>query len=652
MPRAVRPVASFAVAVCAIAASAPVSAAVPHVRIDDVKRGSLLLPTDEPGTFRELPTLGTELEVYVTGLVLRAELTQRFVTPSIASEEALYAFPLPDGAAVDRLRVTIGDRVIEGEIREREEARRTFEQAKREGRRASLVEQQRPNLFTNALANLPAGVVVEVTIGYQEVLRYDDGRVRLSFPTAITPRYTPPFAVGRLATIPAAASGEAGPLGAGSIDARVHVEAGFPLTSIAVPSHARSGTPQVAIQRAGEERFLVTLTRVSADRDVVVEWRALPSQRPRARLLYESFGGEQYAMLLVTPPTLSDDTAHPLVPREVVFVIDSSGSMHGPSMQQAKDALALAIERLRPSDRFNVVDFDSSARALFEAPVLASAEQRRQAARWVSSLSADGGTEMLGALDLAFRQRTADFTGVRQIVFITDGAVTNEAALFDRIRVDLEDTRLFTVGIGAAPNGHFMRKAAELGRGSFTYIANTTEVADKMGALFAKVERPALTDITVGFGAAVEMYPAQLPDLYAGEPIVVVAKAAELGARAVVTGRQGELPFRAEVSLAGGDARGALHKLWARRKVEALTDGGARYGGDDSRAAIVATALTHGIVTQFTSLIAVEQRALASLQTRDIGSLPQGGTPASLLLLVGAGLLGAAGAGARKRRRS
>lgn len=629
--------------------SAPAAAAVAHVRLDDVARGSLLLPTDEPGTFRELPTLDTRLDVHVSGLLVRAEVTQRFQTTEAAEAEALYAFPLPDGAAVDRLRVKIGERVIEGVIKEREEARQIFEQAKREGKKASLVEQHRPNLFTNALANLPPGVVVEVTIGYQEVLPYDDGRVRFSFPTAITPRYTPPFAVGRLATVPAGTAGFAGPLGAGRIDAQVTVDAGFPAQAVTSPSHP------LDVKRHGDERFAVTV-RGAADRDVVVEWRARPSAEPRARLLYESFGGEQYALLLVTPPRAADVETRP-VPREVVFVIDSSGSMHGESLEQAQQALVLAIERLGEADRFNVVDFDSSARALFEAPVPATSASREEAARFVHALTADGGTEMYGALQLAFAQKTEAFAGVRQIVFITDGAVSNEAALFDAIRARLEDRRLFTVGIGRAPNGHFMRKAAELGRGTFTYVASLPEVREKMSALFTKLERPALTDIAVDFGVPVEMYPAKVPDLYAGEPVLVVARAKELGARVRVTGARGAARFEAEVALAGGDARGALHKLWAHRKVEALVDGGptprgAPYGGDAARAEIVATALRHGIVTSFTSLVAVEEPALASLSAPPVGSLPQGGTPALLLLLVGGGLLSAGAYGARRRRPS
>lgn len=645
MTAAVRSLASLALAVVVLLlASAQARAAVRHVRLDDVKRGSLLLPTLEPGTFREVPTLGTVVDFHVTGLVVRAEVTQRFETPAEDTAEAVYAFPLPDGAAVDRLRVKIGERVIEGEIRERADARRTYEKAKREGRKASLVEQHRPNLFTNALANLPAGVLVEVTLGYQEVLRYDDGEVRLSFPTAVTRRYTPPFATGPNGTVPAAVMKQVGPHGAGHLTARVHVDAGFPLSSVQSPSH------ELRAVYDGEERFHVTVTDVPADRDLVVQWRATPSTKPRARLLYETFGGEQYALLLVTPPAVFPQDA-PAVPREVTFVIDTSGSMHGESMVQAKGALALAVERLHERDRFNVVEFNSTTRALYPEPVPASASNRAHAAHFVSGLRADGGTEMLAALDVALKQRTQSFEGMRQIVFITDGAVSNEAALFDRIKAGLGDGRLFTVGIGAAPNGHFMRKAAEFGRGTFTYIANTNEVAAKMGSLFSKVERPALTDLEVSFGAAVEMYPPRLPDLYAGEPVVVVAKARELGREATVRGAQGTQRFEAKVSLAGGDARGALHKLWARRKVEALTDASATYGSDDKRPEIVATALRHGIVTQHTSLVAVERSEVASLQVNEQGSLPRGGTPALLCLLLGAGLLGVGGAGARRKRR-
>ncbi|HUP43747.1 MAG TPA: marine proteobacterial sortase target protein [Thermoanaerobaculia bacterium] len=635
------------------------------VALGDVEGGCLLFATEVDGLYLPAPALATEVTIRVSGIVARAEVRQRFHNPTSAWVDGVYVFPLPDGAAVDGLRMVVGERVIEGEVRERAEAAAVYERARREGRKASLVEQERPNLFTTSVANLGPGEEVEVVLAYQEELRYDAGRFALRFPLVAPPRYLPPRMpdADRLAA-PLADPGEA-PVN--PVALTVVLDAGFPVDRMGSASH-----PIDIARRRGERGLRVTLAPgaggapVPADRDFVLEWAPAVGRAPGAALFTEEVGGELYALLTVLPPSAPSDLPPP--PREAIFVIDTSGSMHGDSLVQARAALRFALDRLRPEDHFNVVRFASEAEALF-AQSLPAGDQALAAAReFVDGLRADGGTEMLPALRLALAARPVsnfDRGAVRQVVFATDGAVGNEAELLAYVRRHLGPSRLFTVGIGSAPNGHFMRRAAEEGRGTFTYVGRVADVDPLMSELFAKLESPVLTGVELAWADPdAEVWPAQVPDLYAGEPVVVVARlpGGAGGAAVEISGRLGDRPWRSSHRLDGGEPRPGIAKLWARRKIaglEALSLDGAP--PDEVRRGVVEVALRHHLVSRYTSLVAVDvtpaRPAGAAVRTRRlpvnlpagwsheqvVGTLPQGGTAARALLVLGLGLLAAAG---------
>jgi Ca-activated chloride channel family protein len=676
------------------------------VALGDVEGGCLLFETEVDGLYLPAPVLSTEVTIRVSGIVARAEVRQRFHNPTSAWVDGVYVFPLPDGAAVDGLRMVVGERVIEGEVRERAEAAAVYERARREGRKASLVEQERPNLFTTSVANLGPDEEVEVVLAYQEELRYDAGRFALRFPLVAPPRYLPgprpgalgvalpPVVAAGLRTVglgalaPAAVSRVpdahrlAAPLAdpwetpVNPVALTVVLDAGFPVDRMGSASH-----PIDVARRRGERGLRVTLApeeggaRVPADRDFVLEWAPAVGRAPGAALFTEEVSGELYALLTVLPPSAPSDLPPP--PREAIFVIDTSGSMHGESLAQARAALRFALDRLRPEDHFNVVRFASEAEALF-AESLPAGDQALAAAReFVDGLQADGGTEMLPALRLALAARPVPYfnrTAVRQVVFATDGAVGNEAELLAYIRRHLGPSRLFTVGIGSAPNGHFMRRAAEEGRGTFTYVGRVADVDPLMSELFAKLESPVLTGIELAWADPdAEAWPAQVPDLYAGEPVVVAARLpGGAGAAAVeLSGRLGDRPWRSSHRLDGGEPRPGIAKLWARRKIaglEALSLDGAP--PDEVRRGVVEVALRHHLVSRYTSLVAVDvtptRPAGAAVRTRRlpvnlpagwspeqvVGTLPQGGTGARPQLFVGLALLAAAAAMLKLRRAS
>lgn len=662
-------VALLAVAVLVMGMVLSPTAAAPRARAvavlsARVTEGTLLWRTAEQATLVAAPLLETDVEIRVTGPVARASVRQTFTNPSSDWAEGVYVFPLPEDAAVDHLRMRVGDRVIEGVIREKTAAKETYERARQEGNRASLVEQERPNVFTTSLANIPPAASISVEIEYQQLVRYDDGRYHLRFPMVVAPRYMPG------APLPAPPTGTGwspdtdvvpdasrisppvrhpshGPIN--PVHLRIDLAPGVLLTEVTSPYHAIRTVP------TADGRYEITLAQgpVPADRDFELVWR--PSvAAPAAAIFTEHMGGDVFALLTVVPPVPGAGRG-PAVSRELIFVIDTSGSMAGTSIDQARTALALALGRLQPGDTFNVIRFNHRTDRLFPDAQLADTTTVQLAQRYVSALQAAGGTEMLPALIAALDGREHP-DRLRQVIFLTDGAVGNEDRLFAAIRERLGDSRLFTIGIGSAPNGHFMREAARLGRGTFTAIGSVTEVQAKMEALFRKIESPALTDLRLELAGTgpIEMFPDHLPDLYAGEPVVVTLKAPSLPARAVLHGRLGGTEWRQEIPLRASAESSGLAVQWARARIAALLDAGGT-GADDAatRVAVIDVALRHHLVTRYTSLVAVDvtpaRPADAALHTHALETnlpagweyaavfgLGQGATPASLHLIAGA----------------
>jgi Ca-activated chloride channel family protein len=630
---------------------------------DEVGGGTLFVQRPGGGV-APLPLLQTDVDLQVTGMVARTRLVQRFANPSDVWVEGVYLFPLPEMAAVDHLDMRIGERLIEGQIRERAQARRSYEKARNEGRKASLVEQERPNLFTASVANIGPGEVVEVAIEYQETVRYRDGRFRLRLPLVAAPRYVPGAGEDPTAATPAAlplpptaavpdAARIAAPLwnlDEGShnrLRLRVELDAGVPLSSLVSPSHV------VFAQELAAGRQRLYLEDL-ADRDFVLEWTPEPGSEPRVALFAEPNGPGADVLLMVMPPESGE--AAPRLTREVVFVIDVSGSMGGTSIRQARAALLLALERLAPGDRFNVIRFNDGHRALFPASVPADPAKLERARAWVKGLEAGGGTDMLPALRraLAGDDGRAD---VRQVVFITDGSIANEVELFRVLHTDLGRSRLFPVGIGSAPNGYFLERAARFGRGTSTFIATPPEVQTKMRELFARLENPVLADVEVLWGDEVEMWPERVPDLYLGEPVVVTARIPRFVGEVVVRGRRGRVPWEVRVPLAPGAPERGVGVLWARSKIAALMNSLATGAEPDAvRSAVLSVALEHHLVSKYTSLVAVDvtpsrpgrealhRSAVPSNRQAgwSAGVLPRTATPAPLLRVLGLLLLGGA----------
>lgn len=555
---------------------------------DQISGGTLVLRHHESGAALPVVSLGTDVNVTVSGPVARAVVRQQFRNAGNTWANGVYAFPLPEGAAVDALRVELDNRVIEGHVATGEEARALYDRAKAQGADTSLIDQPHPAVFTAPVADIAPGETVGVRIEYQSPVQRDGSSFSLQ--------------------VPLVAGTQAASSKANSVSLRVSLDPGFALGDITSLHHP------VAIKREGDGSATLTLTGAAANgQPFELRWRPNAQPAPQVAVFHEPGEEIDYALAVVTPPAADRIASAPA--RDVIFVVDTSSSMHGEALDQIKHSLASALDRLHPGDRFNVIRFGIEIQAAFKARVEATPENLAKAHDFVDSLSASGGTDLGRALEAGLADPTPDATRLRQVVLITDGAVAEEAAAFTTIASHRGRSRLFLVGIGSAPNAYFMRRAAEVGRGAFTHIAAPDQVQESMQALFRKLERPAVTDLRAEWtpGVRVEAWPDPLPDLYADEPVVIAAQMSSLKGDLTLSGTLAGKPWKTVVKLAETPVGAGIAKLWAQRKIVALE--ARHWSGQDHAAiagAIRAVAVAHRLVSAETSLIVTETRVSPS----------------------------------------
>ena len=394
------------------------------------------------------------------------------------------------------------------------------------------------------------------------------------------------------------------------VDIAINLKAGFNASSI------KSSYHEVSIVDIDNLTKHITLDNTKgsnqADRDFELVWQANNSLTPELALFTQQKGDDQYLMLMATPP---GDKAFKQVstPRELIFIIDSSGSMMGSSMIQASEALTQAINRLKPTDRFNIIDFDSDFDPLFDSAMPAIKMNKKHGVRFANNLYADGGTEPLEAIKYAFESRDSRSDNyLRQVIFLTDGQVGNEDGIFRTVRQHIDDDRLFTIGIGSAPNSHLMTTLAEYGKGSYTFIGDILEVKDKMIDLFEKLESPAMTNININFPMDINAEQAlgSISDLYKGEVITAVYKLNAMPNKLSISGDTANGVFTKDINITAKNSTTGIDVLWARRKIEQMMyeyrAQNRRVDRDKVQADITNLALDHHLVSKFTSLVAVD----------------------------------------------
>lgn len=622
--------------------------------INETQDGSLLFKTDVVGEYLKAPMVATDVKINVAGPIIRTTLSQTFQNTTSEWVEGIYVFPLPENAAVDHLKMIVGGRLIEGQIKEKKAAKKIYEAAKAEGKKASLVTQERPNIFTSSVANIGPGESVSIQIEYQDKARMQDGVFSLRFPMTVAPRYSPPRETVQVAS----ADGQttmaildpvldrdriSPPLMPPSMEPEnflrlpvtlnVNLQAGFPLQDIDSPYH------DITLGEAGDDGLQISLKDgpVPANKDFKLEWQAQPSGRPHVQMFKETRGDDSFMLAMLTPAKAKSGEDYTTHNRDSIFVIDTSGSMGGKSIDQAKASLLLALDRLEPGDRFNIIRFASNHDSLFTSSVQASAQNIKRARRYVKGLDANGGTQMVPALKEALKM-TSHKTGaeeevrLKQIIFITDGSIGNEKEMFALLKNELGSARFFPVGIGSAPNSYFMSRSAKFGRGTYVQIGKTAEVEKRMGTLFKAIENPVLTHMTTDLPSGFEAYPSYIPDLYDGEPVVFAAKfpKGEVPENIGVSGQLANAPWDMRLNTSQAKNANGISTLWARQKIADLED--QRFERDkvpQIDKEILSTALNYHLVSRLTSLVAVDvtpSRPLGeSLSQRKVATqLPEG----------------------------
>jgi len=389
------------------------------------------------------------------------------------------------------------------------------------------------------------------------------------------------------------------------VEITIDLNTGFDLNSV------KSAFHKVNIDKLSNGHHKISLPGpISSDRDFVLRWTA-KDKDTQTSLFKETQGNQDHLLLTLNPPLTNKNKY--FSNREIIFIQDISGSMAGEPFRQSKIGLVMAIQRLKPHDKFNIVLFNDRYSSYAESPVLATAKERDKAIRYVRRLNTYGGTKMYPALNYALKNFRSEKSVLKQLIFLTDGAVTQESKLFSLINRELKTARLFTIGIGSAPNSFFMSRAAELGRGSHIHIGDMDEISNRMADLFSKIENPAITDLELILpkGFVAEVYPNPLPDLYVGDPLSIAIRGKNASGIAKVIGKIGNQKWVARVPLDQGTDQIGIAKLWAREKISNLERNRISLNPNASQKAqidseLLQTALNYGLVSRLSSMVAVD----------------------------------------------
>jgi len=570
------------------------------------------------------PLKHTDVTVDVAGFIARVTVKQQFHNPFKDKIEAVYVFPLSQDAAVDRMTMTVGDRVVKGEIKERGEARRIYETAKAEGKVASLLDQERPNIFTQSVANIEPGEKVDIEIAYSETLDWKDGEYHFDFPMVVGPRYMPGTPSGGAGTGIAPPTDQVpdadrisppvtpeGTRAGHDISITMNLDAGLPIQRIESKQHVID----TEYPAEDKSRAVIKLApkKTIPNKDFVLVYETSSNEIEDAVLTHTDKRGKFFTIVLQPPKRVRPKL---IVPKEIVFVIDKSGSMRGFPIETAKESMRLCIKGLHENDTFNLMTFAGGVGFCFPKPVKNTDENRRKALDFLDSLQGSGGTEMMKAINACLAGQD-DPERVRVVCFMTDGYVGNDMAIIDAVKTNADEARVFSFGIGRSVNRFLLDGMARAGRGEVHYILDERQANGAAERFYERVRMPVLTDVELDFGklAVEELYPKQVPDLFSSTPVVLQGRYKK-GGKTTITlrGKTGEGKFerKIEVTLpANAPKNEVLAPMWARAKVADLMHSDLRniQQGKPTPAVkeeILGLGLRYQLLTQFTSFVAVE----------------------------------------------
>ncbi|MCX5788542.1 MAG: VIT domain-containing protein [Elusimicrobia bacterium] len=584
----------------------------------------------------------TDVKAEVVGAFASVEVSQRYVNPHKERLEAIYTFPLPDNAAVTDMFMRIGDRVVTSEVHEREKAKRIYDEAKSAGRTAALLDQERPNIFTQSVANLEPGTTVFVHIRYVHEVAYDAGRFRFVFPMVVGPRFIPGSDAAKTDSglgwskdtdrVPDASRITPQPLMPGErsghdIDVRVDLQPGLRIGELRSVSH------RLNVARPGPTRAKIRLAAGDTipNKDFILEWR-LKGSRPEVALTAHRKGGDGYWMLFIAPQprTRSRD----VTPKEMVFVVDTSGSMSGEPIAKAKQAMRRLIAGLNPGDWFEIIDFDNAVSKFSPEPVPFTPENARAALSYINGMNGHGGTNMNAGIAAALDYQK-DSGRRRFAVFLTDGFIGNESEILSSIQAKLGNTRLFAFGVGSSVNRYLLTRMAQVGRGFAQFVRHDEDPVPAIELFYKRLRNPLLMDIRVDWGKlpVADVEPAALPDLFDSQPLYLFGRYSKAASGTVrVRGTFANRPFERTLHVrlpAKDSAHGILAPLWARHRIETLMSRQRQDEDPQIAAQVTDLGLRYKLMTKYTSFVAVERKLArpndVPLQTVLIpGEMPEG----------------------------
>jgi Ca-activated chloride channel family protein len=584
----------------------------------------LQLGDKKPDKKLELPLKHTDVNIEVSGFVASATVTQHYHNPFKKPIEAVYTFPLPNDAAVDDMQMKIGERTIKGVIKRRQEAREIYERARERGQRASLLEQERPNIFTQSVANIMPGDNIVVTIRYVNILRYAKGNYELVFPMVVGPRYIPGnVATGQSGTgwapdtdvVPDASRITPPVLKPGErsghdIALSVKLDAGVPIKNVISISHV----VDIKDINAHEQHIQLNPADTIPNKDFVLRYQVAGMAPEMAVIAHHDERGGFFTLIIQPQRTVTDDQ---VVARELIFIVDTSGSMRGFPIEKSKEAMRRLINGMRSTDTFNVVRFAGDTGTLWNKPKPNTAANVNEALRYIESFRGRGGTQMReGILDALAQPAAKGY--LRIALLLTDGYVGNERGIFQAIEKERRGARVFTLGVGSSVNRYLLDRAAEFGRGEAFYVRQDENSDKVINKFFQRVDRPVLTDIEIDWGKldVTERFPAKVPDLWAGQPIRLHGRYTKGGEEAIVVrGQLRNRPYeqKLRVELPQNEpAHAAMATVWARQKVRQLMNKMVRARGQRKELIeqITQLGLTFRLMTQWTSFVAVEEKVV------------------------------------------
>ncbi len=580
------------------------------------------------------PLMKSDIAADVVGDLATITVTQRFANPSSVPLNATYLFPLNHEAAVYKMVMEVGDEIVEAKIKKKEEAKQVFEQAKSEGKAAALLTQHRPNMFTQNIANLMPGMPVKVTISYTQTVAKKDGAYELVMPLVVGPRYQPEGAGEKPADdkeVQKAGNWELEALPeypevAGldipddidpeRVSVAVHLRAGMPIAEVSSDTHTLS------VESPNKKESTVTLAegRTIDNRDFVLRYRLTGAATQPGMLAHRDARGGFFS-LMIEPPAMP--ASKDIAPREVVFVLDTSGSMSGQPLDASKLFMRRALEHLRSSDYFRILHFGSNAEEFLSSPVPATPMNLKAGMEYVEKLYANGGTEMDRALDKAFSVAQQPDT-LRLVVFLTDGYIGNEATILSHLKQEIGQARVYALGVGTSVNRYLLDEMARAGKGQARFIDPTEQPEEAAIQLAAKLETPVLTDISIDWGTLnpSDIAPQSIPDLFAGDNLRIQGRYATPGTYTLringkIGARKASLPLTVTLPESGDGASDAIPLIWARSQVEEkmrllnapyyMKDG---TSDDRLKEEVTQLGLDYALTTQWTSFVAVSHKVV------------------------------------------